>query len=62
MRSLFKKLNSTTVYATVMAVFFWLLSGRGASKVVVTFAFLLSFVALANLLFAFVQKPIEAET
>ena len=62
MRSLFEKSNSTTVYATVMAVFFWLLSERGAGKVVVTFTFVLSFVALANLFFAFVQKPIVAET
>ena len=61
MRSLFEKLNSTTVYATVMAVFFWLLSERGADKVMVTFAFVVSLVALASLFFAFVQKPKEAE-
>jgi preprotein translocase subunit SecE len=54
MRSLFEKLNSTTVYATVMSVFFWLLSERGADKVMATFAFVLSFVALASLFFAFV--------
>jgi energy-coupling factor transporter transmembrane protein EcfT len=61
MRSLFDKLNSTTVFATVMAVFFWLLSERGTDRVMVTFAFLLTFVALAGLFFAFVQKPGDAE-
>ena len=61
MRSLLDKLNSTTVFATVMAVFFWLLSERGADRVMVTFAFVLSFVALASLFFAFVQKSKEAE-
>lgn len=61
MRSLLDKFNSTTVFATVMAVFFWLLSERGADRVMVTFTFLLSLVALASLFFAFVQKPKEAE-
>ena len=61
MRSLLDKFNSTTVFATVMAVFFWLLSERGADSVLVTFASVLSLVALASLFFAFVQKPKEAE-
>ena len=61
MRSLFDKLNSTTVFATVTAVFFWLLSERGTDRVMVTFASVLSLVALASLFFAFVQKPKEAE-
>lgn len=61
MRSLLDKFNSTTVFATVMAVFFWLLSERGADRVMVTFALVLSLVALASLFFAFVQKPKEAE-
>ena len=61
MRSLLDKFNSTTVFATVMAVFFWLLSERGADIVMVTFAYVLSLVALASLFFAFVQKPKEAE-
>lgn len=61
MRSLLDKFNSTTVFATVMAVFFWLLSERGADIVMVTFASVLSLVALASLFFAFVQKPKEAE-
>ena len=61
MRSLLNKFNSTTVFATVMAVFFWLLSERGADSVMVTFASVLSLVALASLFFAFVQKPKEAE-
>ena len=61
MRSLLNKFNSTTVFATVMAVFFWLLSERGADRVMVTFASVLSLVALSSLFFAFVQKPKEAE-
>ena len=61
MRSLLDKFNSTTIFATVMAVFFWLLSERGADSVMVTFASVLSLVALASLFFAFVQKPKEAE-
>ena len=61
MRSLLDKFNSTTVFTTVMAVFFWLLSERGADRVMVTFASALSFVALASLFFAFVQKSKEAE-
>ena len=61
MRSLLDKFNSTTVFATVMAVFFWLLSERGADSVMVTFASVFSLVALASLFFAFVQKPKEAE-
>ena len=61
MRSLLDKFNSTTVFATVMAVFFWLLSERGADRVMVTFASVLSLVALASLFFAFVQKPKETE-
>ena len=61
MRSLLDKFNSTTVFATVMAVFFWLLSERGADRVMVTFASVLSLVALSSLFFAFVQKPKEAE-
>ena len=61
MRSLLDKFNSTTVFATVMAVFFWLLLERGADRVMVTFASVLSLVALASLFFAFVQKPKEAE-
>jgi len=61
MRSLLDKFNSTTVFATVMAVFFWLLSERGADSVMVIFASVLSLVALASLFFAFVQKPKEAE-
>ena len=60
-RSLLDKFNSTTVFATVMAVFFWLLSERGADSVMVTFASVLSLVALASLFFAFVQKAKEAE-
>jgi hypothetical protein len=61
MRSLLDKFNSTTVFATVMAVFFWLLSERGADRVMVTSASVLSLVPLASLFFAFVQKPKEAE-
>ena len=57
MRSLLDKFNSTTVFATVMAVFFLLLSERGADRLMVSFAFVLSFVALASLFFAFGQKP-----
>ena len=56
MRSLLDKFNSTTVFATVMAVFFWLLSERGADKVMVTFTFLLSLVALASVFCAFFHK------
>ena len=61
MRSLFEKLNSTTVYTTAMAIFFWLLSERGADRVLVTFAFVLSFVALASLFFAFFYKEKEVD-
>ena len=61
MRSLLNKFNSTTVFAIVMAVFFWLLSERGADRVMVTFASVLTLVALASLFFAFVQQPKEAE-
>ena len=61
MRSLFEKLNSTPVYATAMAIFFWLLSERGADRVLVTFAFVLSFVALASLFFAFFVKEKEVD-
>ena len=61
MRSLLNKFNSTTVFAIVMAVFVWLPSERGADRVMVTFASVLSLVALASLFFAFVQQPKEAE-
>ena len=60
MRSLLDKLNSTTVFATVMAVVFWLLSERGADRVMVTFAFVLSFVALASPLFTLAKQLKEA--
>ena len=56
MRSLLDKFNSTTVFATVMAVFFLLLSERGADKVMVTFTFFLSLVALASVFCAFFHK------
>ena len=61
MRSLVEKLSSTTVYATAMAIFFWLLSERGADRVLEPFAFLLSFVALASLFFAFFHKEKEVD-
>ena len=60
MRSLLDKFNSTTVLATVMAVFFWLLPERGDPRVMVTFAFVLSFVALASPLFTLAKQLKEA--
>ena len=56
MGSLLDKFNSTTGFATVMAVFFWLLSERGADRALVTFTFLLSLVALATVFRAFFHK------
>lgn len=58
MRSLLDKLNSTAVFATVMAVFFWLLSERA----MVTFTFLLSLVALASVFCAFFHKQKQVES